>query len=207
MIGAVSSYCVVGQLPGGCIQLLCGGATSWGLYPVIVWWATSWGLYEVVIQSNYDTECLIMSHGGHMTYLQVPFTCELKGTLKKLTHENVVSLKTDRTERLLLCHTRGNKVEAFLIRSSEELLELTKKREKKAKRKERKQAKVISKVKRCLHVNSTLSLPPSFPFFLSPSLPPSLPHLLTHSFLHSCLPLHSLPSSLPSSLSSQSAVQ
>ena len=143
-----------------------------------------------------------MSHGSHMTYLQVPFACELKGTLKKLTHENVVSLKTDRTERLLLCHTRGNKVEAFLIRSSEELLELTKKREKKAKRKERKQAKVISKVKRCLHVNSTLSLPPSFPpsfpFLLSPSLPPSL--------LPS-LPLHSLPSSCPSSLSSQSAVQ
>ena len=121
-----------------------------------------------MIQSNYDSECLIMSHGSHMTYLQVPFACELKGTLKKLTHENVVSLKTDQTERLLLCHTRGNKVEAFLIRSSEELLELTKKREKKAKRKERKQAKVISKVKRCLHVISTLSLPPSFPFLLSP---------------------------------------
>ena len=84
-----------------------------------------------------------------MTYLQVPFTCELKGTLKKLTHESVVSLKTDQTERLLLCHTRGNKVEAFLIRSSEELFELTKKREKKAKRKERKQAKVISKAKIC----------------------------------------------------------
>ena len=70
-----------------CIQLLCGGATSWGLYPVIVWWgnflgtvssycvvgqlpgdciqllcggATSWGLYEVMVQGNYDSECLIM---------------------------------------------------------------------------------------------------------------------------------------------------
>ena len=146
-----------------------------------------------------------MSHGSHMTYLQVPFTCELKGTLKKLTHENVVSLKTDRTERLLLCHTRGNKVEAFLIRSSEELLELTKKREKKAKRKERKQAKVISKVKRCLYVNSTLSLPPSFPFFLSPSLPPSLPpsppHSLTHSLTLSFTPASLPPSSLPPFLS------
>ena len=132
-----------------------------------------------------------------MTYLQVPFTCELKGTLKKLTHESVVSLKTDQTERLLLCHTRGNKVEAFLIRSSEELFELTKKREKKAKRKERKQAKVISKAKRCWHVDSTLSRPPSFPFFLPPSL---LLHSLTHSLSPSPLPPSSPPSSLPPSL-------
>ena len=72
----------------------------------------------------------------------MPFTCELEGTLKKHTHGHVVSLKADQTGRLLLCHTKGTGVEPFLVRNSEELLALTKKREKKARKKERKQDKV-----------------------------------------------------------------
>ena len=79
-----------------------------------------------------------------MTYLQVPFTCKQEGALKRQTHENVVSLKADQTDQLLLCHTKGSKVEPFLVRSSEELLALTKRRERKAKKKERKQEKVIT---------------------------------------------------------------